>query len=89
MNGAPDCYLPFDMLVAALVVDGCLIDVDDVIPSKIAHWVGVSRQTVYRWKANGQLTFHIADQIASRMHVHPSQIWGDLYWQADLSVGAP
>lgn len=87
MRSRCDSYLPFDMLVVALVNDGCLIDVDDVQPAKIAHWVGVARQTVYLWKAAGKLTFRSADLAATQMHVHPSEIWGDLYWSADLTTG--
>jgi hypothetical protein len=88
MSGRSDSYLPFDKLVAALVKDGCLTDVEDVQPAKIASWIGVARQTVYLWKAAGELTFRSADLAATRMNVHPSEIWGDLYWSADLSVGA-
>jgi hypothetical protein len=86
-RGGKDCYLPFDMLVVALVANGCLVDVNDVQPAKIANWIGVARQTVYLWQTAGQLTFRSADLAATRMHVHPSEIWGKLYWQADLSIG--
>jgi hypothetical protein len=88
MSLCSEATLPFDMLVAALVVNGCLVDVHNVEPAKIANWLGVTRQTVYRWKASGKMPFRAADRAASRMYVHPSEIWGGLYWSADLSVSA-
>jgi capsid protein len=39
--------------------------------------LGVSRRVLYRW-ANGQpLTLRAADECATRLGMHPTQIWAD------------
>jgi hypothetical protein len=41
--------------------------------------VGWDRTALYRWTHCG-LTDILADQIACRLGVHPTAIWGDLWW---------
>jgi hypothetical protein len=47
-----------------------------------AHTVnalGYDRTIIYRWAERG-IPDIVADQIACRLGVHPSAIWGDLWW---------
>ena len=48
--------------------------------SDIADSIGVSRETVFRWRHLNQLPFFTADVIACRLGFHPSYLWGDEYW---------
>lgn len=45
----------------------------------IAEELGVTRRHVIRWKRDG-LTIWQADTIATRLGVHPAQLWGPDAW---------
>ncbi|HET6963631.1 MAG TPA: helix-turn-helix domain-containing protein [Acidimicrobiales bacterium] len=47
------------------------------------------REYVYRWRARG-LSVWEADVLACRLGMHPSEVWGDLWWTAgDLALWCP
>jgi hypothetical protein len=41
--------------------------------------IGYGRDALYQWRQRG-LTDILADQIACRLGVHPSAIWGEWWW---------
>jgi uncharacterized protein (DUF2267 family) len=61
-----------------------LMDLYGVSDSELGIWTGAqnlraARRKVQRWKVAG-LTESQADQVATRMHMHPAEIWCDYWW---------
>ena len=48
---------------------------------RIAELAGVSRRTVARWRTRG-LELYTADRCAVALGLHPSHVWGRLWWVA-------
>jgi hypothetical protein len=66
-----------------LPVEPLLAMFHDVPDDEIAHRLGVSRQTLMRWRDKG-LTLTVGDRIAINLGTHPFVIWGNHYWEATL-----
>ena len=49
-----------------------------VAAGAVAHAIGISTQTVYRWTRDGVPLFN-ADRAAIRLGVHPVLIWPDFH----------
>lgn len=47
--------------------------------SVLAELIGTTRRNIYRWKIEG-IPEPSADQAAAMLGVHPSWIWGQLWW---------
>ena len=65
--------LPFNILEQH-VSGGCGI--------QTARVLGVHRRQVYRWRASG-VTWAQADELAVRIGLHPSAVWGATWWLSD------
>lgn len=54
--------------------------------SLLAMTVGLpfTYRTMMRWRRAGAIPFDSADQVACFLGRHPTFIWGDEYWTADL-----
>lgn len=46
--------------------------------TKHAEYIGHDEAQVYRWRQTG-LRLHDADRLATRLGVHPVELWGDEY----------
>lgn len=68
--GSPPVF-PIDALLDALAADGA---------EQLACWVGVSARAAHRWIAKRMLTAEEADEVCTRAGLHPSEVWGDLWW---------
>lgn len=44
---------------------------------ELAAYIGVSRETVCRWKAGRRITTLVADRTAIALGLHPLNIWPD------------
>ena len=47
-----------------------------------AALLGVAPRTVTRWRLDG-LTWAQADELAVRIGLHPLEVWGTAWWDAD------
>lgn len=47
---------------------------DRVLPKHLAHVCGVDIHSIYDWRRRG-ITMLSAERIASRLSMHPSEIW--------------
>lgn len=55
----------------------------------IQDHLGISTYRAYnRWKLGGWLMLRTADELAYRLGKHPSEIWGEAWWQFDEAVAA-
>lgn len=54
----------------------------------IAEHLDINSRSLWRWSLDG-IPFHTADAIAIGLGAHPSEIWGDDYWEADLHLEEP
>jgi len=50
--------------------------------AEVGEQVGRCRRTVLRWKHDGGVPFQEADQLAIDAGFHPSEVWGDRYYEA-------
>jgi VRR-NUC domain-containing protein len=48
--------------------------------TKLATWLGYKRRSLERWLLDGSISLDTADEIATRNGRHPSEIWGQEYW---------
>ena len=53
------------------------------------EFLGVSQASWQRGKKRGYLSTYQADAIATHNGVHPSRIWGDLWWDTAASECSP
>ena len=53
------------------------------------EFLGVNQASWQRWKQRGYLSTYQADAIATHNGVHPSRIWGDLWWDTAASECSP
>jgi|694.fasta_scaffold11854_10 hypothetical protein len=45
--------------------------------------LGINHGQFYQWRKYGGITLWAADKIAiNKLGVHPSAVWGDLWWDA-------
>lgn len=51
--------------------------------TQLATWLGYKRRTLERWLRDGSVSVQSADEIATRNGRHPSEIWGQDYWDAN------
>lgn len=61
-----------------------LMDLYGVSDADLGLWTGASnlrsaRRKVQRWKVAG-MTESQADAVATRLHMHPAEIWADYWW---------
>lgn len=57
-------------------------------PVAIANEIGFCPSTPLAWWRRGDLPLDSADRAAVALGYHPSEVWGDAYWQAcDSLVG--
>lgn len=54
----------------------------------VASRVGVAKKTVYRWREEGGVPLNAADRAAVRLGFHPSDVWGQAWWEACDAVRA-
>lgn len=92
MSGpAPLARLPFgplDRLLAGELVLNWRAGwtVGPFLSALIAELAGVNRASVARWRASGGIPEQAADRVACALGRHPSNVWGDAWWQ--LAAGA-
>jgi hypothetical protein len=48
----------------------------------IAERVGVAATAVARWRRGAHLRVWTADRVATRLDLHPANLWGDDWWTA-------
>lgn len=58
-----------------------------VPPSLIANMLGVDVNSIHRWKAWG-VPYYSADRAATRLGLHPLEIWPDFYIWEDYACHA-
>lgn len=55
----------------------------DLTAAEVASLAGVTTRTVVRWRHDGGTIAELdADQLATALHVHPTEVWAD--WYADV-----
>ena len=54
--------------------------------SEFARRVGIDRAQLLRWRREGGITLDGADRIADALGLHPTELWGDDYWNAVLDT---
>lgn len=55
----------------------------DRTAAETAAAVGVTRRTLHRWKAAGEVPLAIADRLAVAAGRHPSEVWPDYFERID------
>lgn len=65
-----------------------LLDIfdDGLSAGQIAERIGIPRGTVSKWLSGRTkvLERHAADKYATKLGMHPSEIWGDAWWRIPI-----
>lgn len=52
----------------------------DTTDDRLAVLLGANRQSVTRWRAGERIALDTADRCAVRLGLHPSEVWGNDWW---------
>lgn len=90
-NGPPDggmttpLYVPLAPLEAIARAAANHSD-EEWGPATFAQLVGVSDRTITRWRKSGRILWHVADEAACALGMHPLNIWGDDWLALDAGI---
>ncbi|MCB1902132.1 MAG: hypothetical protein KDH16_22775 [Rhodocyclaceae bacterium] len=59
----------------------------DLDITTMARHLGVSASSIYRWRLQGGCSIWSADEMATRLGLHPTAVWGDEYFAVGATVG--
>jgi hypothetical protein len=57
-------------------------------PEELACVIGASTRTAHRLLAEGMLGEVLADRLCQRAGLHPSDVWGELWWHPEEEAQA-
>lgn len=61
-----------------------LVHADMASDGEVSARLDVAPATVMRWRHGRRMTATTAERVADQLGLHPSNVWGDGWWEAAL-----